>query len=845
MTPPPCLPAEDYTVGWVCALPVERAAAALMLDEKHQDPPKHATDTNVYLLGRISGHNVVIACLPFGQVGTNSAAAVASQMRLRFVSIEFVLMVGIGGGVPSTQADIRLGDVVISQPNSQYGGVVQYDFGKIGSGGHLTRTGFLNAPPTILLSALATFQSNHLTCQSDVSVHLSKLISLQEDFSSEKAGSDILFEPDYGHIEGQTCDQCSRDRIVERPPRGRQEPVVHYGTIGSGNVVMKDAVTRNLWSENLGGVLCFEMEAAGLMNNFPCLVVRGICDYADSHKNKKWQPYAAATAAACAKDLLSVIPSVEAAKTPPDESQNIQCLRDLRLTDPRDDKKRIEASKDILLEDCCTWIFQDPDFSGWSNNHNSSLLWIKGDPGKGKTMMMMALIDKLSKDLERGSCVLSYFFCQSTDPRLNNAVAVLRGLIYLLAVKQKTLIQHLRKRYDTAGGQLFEGPNALYALSAILSDMLEDSSLERVYFMVDALDECDSGLSQLLEVIAPRKSELSTKVKWLVASRNRPDIEERLRPDSFLLKISLELNPFHISRAVDVFINIKVSELAGRKKYDNEICEEVRSYLSKNAGDTFLWVALVCKELGDVSSWEVQSVLEEFPPGLEPLYDRMIDQIQQGKNKRRVQLCKQVLTAVTLAFRPLHLKELGSTANLPKTFSSDPRLTSGLVELCGSFLTIRGDTVYFVHQSAKDYFGTGKGSSQIFSPDQTAEHLGIARRSLILMSETLRRDICGLQMPGALISEMRGIVNLDLLAHIRYACCYWVDHLRQADHPQQHQIDIIDDGKVDKFIRNHYLHWLEALGLIGEVSKGVLMITALQSMLTVSGFTPSPYDPGC
>jgi nucleoside phosphorylase len=311
----PCLPAEDYTVGWVCALPVEHAAAALMLDEEHENPPKHATDTNVYLLGRICGHNVVIVCLPLGRVGTNSAAAVASQMRSTFVSIEFVRMVGIGGGVPSAQADIRLGDVVISQPNSQYHGVVQYDFGKIGPGGHLTRTGSLNAPPTILLSALATFQSNHLICKSDLSVHLSQLISHQDDFSLEKAGSDILFEPDYDHTEGQTCDQCNRDRIMERPSRGGQEPVVHYGTIASGNVVMKDGVTRDLWSKNLGGVLCFEMEAAGLMNSFPCLVVRGICDYADSHKNKTWQPYAAATAAACAKDLLSVIPSVETIKT--------------------------------------------------------------------------------------------------------------------------------------------------------------------------------------------------------------------------------------------------------------------------------------------------------------------------------------------------------------------------------------------------------------------------------------------------------------------------------------------------------------------------------------------------
>ena len=91
--------------------------------------------------------------------------------------------------------------------------------------------------------------------------------------------------------------------------------VVHYGTIASGNCVMKNAEERDLVSSKFDGVLCFEMEAAGLMNNWPCLVIRGICDYSDSHKNKEWQPYAAATAAAYAKEILSVIPTAEVATT--------------------------------------------------------------------------------------------------------------------------------------------------------------------------------------------------------------------------------------------------------------------------------------------------------------------------------------------------------------------------------------------------------------------------------------------------------------------------------------------------------------------------------------------------
>jgi nucleoside phosphorylase len=304
---------EDYTVGWVCALFIELAAAQEMLDEEHEDFDHDANDTNIYTLGRISEHNVVIACLPEGQTGTNSAAVVAIQMKSAFTSIRFSLMVGIGGGVPSLEADIRLGDVVVSRPHKVHGGVVQYDFGKATPSG-FERTGFLNTPPMILLNAIAKLRANHLRGKCRLLEYVSKLNRLPM-FTREDAGPDILFEADYNHVEGATCEQCNKERVVERQSRGNQEIVVHYGTIASGNQVIRDAAKRNRVSLELGGVLCFEMEAAGLMNSFPCLVIRGICDYADSHKNKKWQAYAAGAAAAYAKEVLSVIPMTEVVKS--------------------------------------------------------------------------------------------------------------------------------------------------------------------------------------------------------------------------------------------------------------------------------------------------------------------------------------------------------------------------------------------------------------------------------------------------------------------------------------------------------------------------------------------------
>ena len=305
---------NDYNVGWVCALPIELAAAHEMLDEEHQSLPPDPDDTNLYTLGRIAEHNVVIACLPAGQVGTYSAAVVAVQMKSKFNAIRFGLMVGIGGGVPSAEVDIRLGDVVVSQPHQGHGGVVQYDFGKSTPSG-FERTGFLNTPPTILLNSLAKLQANYNRNRANLSTHLSKLSHLPK-FARDNAGPDILFDATYKHTGGATCGSCSGDRVVERPPRESGEIVVHYGTIASGNQVMRDGATRDRVSSEFGSVLCFEMEAAGLMNRFPCLVIRGICDYADSHKNKRWQAYAAGTAAAYAKEVLSVIPAAEVVTTP-------------------------------------------------------------------------------------------------------------------------------------------------------------------------------------------------------------------------------------------------------------------------------------------------------------------------------------------------------------------------------------------------------------------------------------------------------------------------------------------------------------------------------------------------
>jgi hypothetical protein len=170
---------EDYQVGWVCALPKELTAARAMLDEEHKEFKSHvAQDNNSYVLGRVHEHNVVIACLPAGVYGTNAAATVANNMLRTFTGIRFGLMVGIGGGIPTLDkgGDIRLGDVVVSQPDGTHGGVVQFDLGKNLGEGIFERKGFLRPPPTVLLTALSNLQSKHEMYGNQISDTLSEMI---------------------------------------------------------------------------------------------------------------------------------------------------------------------------------------------------------------------------------------------------------------------------------------------------------------------------------------------------------------------------------------------------------------------------------------------------------------------------------------------------------------------------------------------------------------------------------------------------------------------------------------------------------------------------------------------
>ncbi|KAF2627577.1 purine and uridine phosphorylase [Macroventuria anomochaeta] len=318
-----------FTIGWICPLPLEKEAARLVLDEEY--PQDEVQYQNAYYLGgRIGQHKVVIGVQR--RIGLSQAAILAEKMRAGFPNIRYFLLVGIAGGVPhygpaGAASEIVLGDVVVSSPRGNHGGVLQYDKGAWEGQGRLNFRGHTNGVPGDLMAAVNNFRAEGWSNTNIAGVLKQMRLKLDEErkhqYNDPGPGRDRLFEDTYEH-QGTELDDCKAccdaDYTMSRSDRGDgatrllDEPFVHFGNIASSNQLQISAIERNRIQREHGAI-CFEMEAAGVMEEYPCVVVRGICDYADSHKNKGWQNYAAATAAAYAKGLLSKIPAVDATRS--------------------------------------------------------------------------------------------------------------------------------------------------------------------------------------------------------------------------------------------------------------------------------------------------------------------------------------------------------------------------------------------------------------------------------------------------------------------------------------------------------------------------------------------------
>ncbi|PHH51561.1 Vegetative incompatibility protein HET-E-1 [Ceratocystis fimbriata CBS 114723] len=498
-----------------------------------------------------------------------------------------------------------------------------------------------------------------------------------------------------------------------------------------------------------------------------------------------------------------------------EEDKDKQCLSELYVTDPRIDKKDIEEKKGGLLKASYQWILEHTDFRRFQTENDTPILWIKGDPGKGKTMLLCGIIDELELD---PSASLSYFFCQATGgDRLSSATSVLRGLIYYLVRRNPQLVKHVRIKYDYMGKKLFDNEGAWHDLCEIMTAILNDPSLENVVLIVDALDECSVDRKRLLDFIAR-----PSPAKWIVSSRNWIDIEEVLDHARQKIQINLETNRESVSLAVESYLQLKVDQLAQERKYKEGMKANILRHLRANADGTFLWVALVCQELSNVSirKRHTLDIVKSLPPGLAPLYSRMLEHISQSKD---AQICGKILSIAAVTYRPITLEELRVFVEELEDLELEE--VKEIIESCGSFLTVHRDLVSFVHQSAKEYL-LSEAPGKILPYSIAHQHQMVFLRSLDLLCGELSRDIYGLQAPGYLIDQV-SIPEPDPLASLGYSCLFWVDHLRDSTPG----VMASGNDRILDFFKEYYLQWLEALSLLRSVSVGVRAMDKLEIYL--------------
>ena len=361
-------------------------------------------------------------------------------------------------------------------------------------------------------------------------------------------------------------------------------------------------------------------------------------------------------------------------------------LRALQAQDPRLDKKRIEDSKGGLLKDSFLWVLQTREFNVWHDD--GCLLWIRGDPGKGKTMIVCGIINELQKK-EQGLPVI-YFFCEATCNANNTASAVLRGLIFMIGEQFSSFKESTHIKIDKLTG--LSDVNAWYLLAEILEELLQDL---KMVIVIDALDECHDGQDNLLKLIA--RLSMASPSAWLVSSRNIRNIDIGL-PGS--TRLSLELHTASISEAVAIYIDSRLFELSRNNLYTDDITSYLRQYLLEHAESTFLWVALVCDNLRDLSPWEAKSAVVGFPTGLGRVYDRMLEKIDSSRSSRN--LTRKVLATLAMVYRPVSLYELQWVLELPSDLQRFDWLNL-IVANCGSFISVQDGFVKFVHETAKSF----------------------------------------------------------------------------------------------------------------------------------------------
>jgi len=456
-------------------------------------------------------------------------------------------------------------------------------------------------------------------------------------------------------------------------------------------------------------------------------------------------------------------------------SEEHRCLAALFLTDPRDDREKLVSIKGAKVQGTCEWIKSNALYDSWLRS-NSQLLWLSGGPGKGKTMLSIFLAEEFEKiaNYSQNTLFLQYF-CDNKDAKRNTAVTIMRGLISQLLQFQPGLFDHILPSFKIQQESLF-ADSSFETLWRIFNTMLRDPVLGIVYCVLDGLDECDEAsleilLGKIKTLFSPETSP-SHRFKMIVVSRDLPKFIPQLLTGTPRIRLDSDADS-EINNDLQRFINDKIERLPAYRLCPEMLRVHMKKVFQERAQGTFLWVALVAKALRKCEATEIKGVLNQFPPGLDELYARMLLQID---TKRR-ELAAKILLWVVIATRPLTLSELGTAVGIdtePSGGFSLAQVTRDQVSYCGSFLTIETDEVRLVHQSAKDYLlretPDSNSELEVFRVKREAGNLEVARKCLKYLQN-------GAFANGEVDLE-KDIAHLKAFPLISYAALRWPEHAR-------------------------------------------------------------------
>ncbi|KAF5711715.1 nacht ankyrin domain-containing protein [Fusarium mundagurra] len=808
-----------------------------MLDDVHDSLPTNQNDTNTYTLGNIGHHNIVIACLP--SYGITNAATVAKDMVRSFVSISFGLMVGIGGGIP-LKVDMRLGDVVVSKE------VIQYDFGKTTGHGHFQRTATLNKPPQILLTAVNKLQADHRSNSSKMPSILADMLQRHPKMTAFKYPNslqDRLFHSTYEHAQpSESCQGCDESQLVDRPVRSTN-PEVHFGVIASGNRVIKHGKTRDKLAQELDA-LCIEMEAAGLMDSLPCLVVRGICDYADSHKNKQWQEYSAATAAAYAKELLSVI-SIEntdqmykASVERESKERREKLMSLLRFKEIHRRRTGVEPAD----EETCQWLLKDPKYQHWLDPkkyiEHHGFLYIKGIPGAGKTTIMKFAYSHAERTM-KDATIISFFFDASGEKLERSIEGMYRSLLWELLWKVPEL-QDVLDHSDLIPLSYSHGATwTTQRLRDLFEKAVVNLGQQHLFCFVDALDECDreedKNILRDFQTLGKTARTKNFSFYTCFSSRHYPLIN--IKQGNELI---LEHHPGHIQDLnTYIYSNLEFDE------YHREKADDLRTKIHIRANGVFLWVKLVVqilnKEFAGASPPQLWAArLQEIPAELSQLFGGILKRDKEAP-KRLLLLIEWILYAK----RPLRWEELYfalisglhpdclakwepqrlSIAEMKRFILNSSK---GLAEITRPGIR----TVQFIHESVRGFL-KDKGLQDL------RRELEVETENLESVCHDQLRKCCQVYLDFSIKNRVDKALNKiqesKNFPFLEYATSYILHHADSAGKPTQHSF--LEDFPLKDWIALNNLfqtvdtHWHEEtarlLYILAENNLTNLMASAL------------------